>query len=128
MKNASERLLVLAKRHAEISYEIKDCQSQREVNLQHCHKSEDEDFELGREGDENCLSLAYRWVKEDRESVGGYCDGFAYPTEFSGFEEVISMYGCLNCLGAYEKKKKIGKLKQERGRIHSAITKIGQSL
>lgn len=128
MKSKADKLLKLAKRHAEISDEIKACQSQREVNLQHCHKSEDEDFELDREGNENCLSLAFRWVKEDRENVDGYCDGFAYPTEFSGFEEVIFNYGCLNCQLAYEQKKKIGKLKQERGRIHSAITKIGQTL
>ena len=34
----------LAKRIGEIGDEIKTLQSQREINLEHCHGSEDEDF------------------------------------------------------------------------------------
>ena len=122
MKDVDKKLRELAVRHAEISQEIKGCQSERETNLLHCHTSPDEDFEKEKAYAENCLNVAYRWVKEDRED----CDG--YPNQFSGFEEVISNYGCANCQEAYELKVKIGKLKQERGRIHSAITKIGKAL
>lgn len=122
MKDVNKKLRELAVRHAEISQEIKGCQSQRETNLLHCHPSPDEDFEKDKVGAENCLNLAYRWVKEDLE----YSDG--YPNVFSSFEEVISNYGCANCNKAYELKVKIGKLKQERGRIHSAITNIGKTL
>lgn len=122
MKDVDKKLRDLAIRHAEISQEIKDCQSERETNLLHCHTSPDKDFEKEKVGAENCLNVAYRWVKEDRED----CDG--YPNQFSGFEEVISNYGCANCQKAYELKVKIGKLKQERGRIHSAITQIGKTL
>ena len=128
MKDIDKKLRELAVRHAEISQEIKDCQSERETNLLHCHTSPDEDFEKEKVGAENCLNVAYRWVKEDLENSGGCNNGNAYPTEFSGFDEVISNYGCTNCQKAYELKVKIGKLKQERGRIHSAITKIGHKL
>lgn len=128
MEKKAEKLLSLAKRHAEISQEIKECLSQRETNLLNCHKSPDDDFQNDKIGNESCLCVAYRWVKEDRESVDGYNDGYAHPTEFSGFEEVILNYGCANCQGAYKLKRRIGELKRNRGRIHSAITKIGQSL
>lgn len=128
MSNTDQKLRELAKRHAEISQEIKDCKSQRETDLLHCHPSPDEDFEKDKVGAENCLNVAYRWVKEDRENVDGYNDGYAHPTEFSGFDEVILNYGCANCQEAYKLKVKIGKLKQERGRIHSAITQIGKTL
>ncbi len=128
MINTDQKLRELAKRHAEISHEIKDCKSQRETDLLHCHPSPDEDFEKDKVGAENCLNVAYRWVKEDRENVDGYNDGYAHPTEFSGFDEVILNYGCANCQEAYKLKVKIGKLKQERGRIHSAITQIGKTL
>lgn len=128
MKDVDKKLRDLAIRHAEISQEIKGCQSDRETNLLHCHPSPDEDFEKDKVGADNCLNVAYRWVKEDRENVDGYNDGYAYPTEFSGFDEVILNYGCANCQEAYKLKVKIGKLKQERGRIHSAITNIGKTL
>lgn len=127
MKDVDKKLRELAVRHAEISQEIKSCQSERETNLLHCHTSPDEDFEKEKVGAENCLNVAYRWVKEDLENSGGYY-GSAYPTEFSGFDEVIENYGCDNCQKAYELKVRIGKLKQERGRIHSAITNIGKTL
>ena len=122
------KLTQLAIRHAEISADIKTSQSQREVNLECCHKTEDIDFENDREFGENCLSVSFKWVKEDRENCSGYDDGFAYPTDFTGFDEVIHTYGCLNCRAAYDLKVKIGKLKQERGRIHSSLTIIGKTL
>jgi hypothetical protein len=124
------KLEVIAKRFAEISEEIKTLKSRREENLGHCHKSEDEDFEsdklaidrsCGLELKESCLHVAYRWYKEDIEESG-------YSGDYANFNEVIHAHGCKNCIGAYEAKKEIGKLKQERGRLMGQVTKIGQRL
>ena len=118
------KLEKLAIRIGEISNEIKEHKSQREINLEKCAGSEDEDFEFYRGVMdthsglmENCLYTAYSWVKECREL-----------NEYNTFDEAISMYGCANCIGAYNAKTKIGLLKQERGRIVGNISKIGKSL
>jgi len=117
------KLEKLAIRIGEISDEIKDLKGQREINLEKCHGSEDEDFERSLcteskfEPFENCLINAYEWVKTDRE------DGLD-----SRFHDVIIDYGCENCKGAYRAKEKIGLLKQERGRLVGNISRIGKSL
>ena len=118
------KLEKLAVRIGEISEEIRELKSQREINLEHCHESPDEDFEADKEVInhaprivENCLFTAYRWV-EDIRKAGDY----------ESFNEAIRMYGCKNCVGAHDAKQKIGLLKQERGRIVGNISKIGKSL
>lgn len=120
--NALEKL---AKRIGEIGDEISQLNSQREINLKKCHGSEDEEFQAywDQEFDAgnldlvNCLMTSYEHVKEAR-SHGDY----------ESFDEIIRMYGCKNCIGAYENKQNIGKLKQERGRLVGNISKIGKSL
>lgn len=117
------KLEKLAIRIGEISDEIKALKDQRETNLEKCHGSEDEDFERSLcteskfEPSENCLTNAYEWVKVDRD------EGV-----MTTFQEIIMMYGCKNCIGAYKAKQKIGLLKQERGRIVGNISTIGKSL
>lgn len=125
MIDKTEKLLKLARRHAEISCEIKNCQSQMEVNLQHCNKTKDEYFEFFRKDFDNCLNVSFNLVKHDREENYDCYNGTAH---LESFKDVLFKHGCINCKGAHSEKKKIGKLKQERGRIHSAITKIGQTL
>ena len=116
------KLEKLAIRIGEISDEIKSLKDQREINLEHCHGSEDDDFNRPSTNSdnvpfENCLFNAYEWVQTDRQ------DGM-----FSSFSDVIIDYGCKNCIGAYEAKQKIGLLKQERGRLVGNISTIGKSL
>jgi len=117
------KLEKLAIRIGEISDEIEEQKQQRFINLAKCHGSEDEDFQPPLKGEfdinfDNCLTNAYQWVKSDREEFNtNAC-----------FHEVINMYGCANCIGAYNAKTKIGSLKQERGRILGNISKIGKSL
>lgn len=117
------KLEKLAIRIGEISDEIKAAKDQREINLEKCHGSEDEDFEritcteTKYEPFENCLINAYEWVKADRE------EGLS-----TMFHDVIIDYGCANCKGAYREKEKIGLLKQERGRLVGNISTIGKSL
>lgn len=118
------KLEKLAIRIGEISDEIRDHKNQREINLENCAGSGDEDFESDRgfideaSGQkESCLFTAYTWVKECR-SMG----------EPATFDETIRSYGCLNCIGAHNAKMEIGLLKQERGRIVGNISKIGKSL
>jgi uncharacterized small protein (DUF1192 family) len=114
----------IAKRISEISDEISQLKSQRETNLEKCHGSEDDDFqedwmkriESGEFQLTNCLKACYLEVK-----VSGGVNGF-------DFDEAIHMYGCKNCIGAYEAKSKIGLLKQERGRLVGNITKIGRKI
>lgn len=121
----------LAKRIGEIGDEIKELKSQREINLQHCNASDDTDFGSQRElidpywGDrENCLHVAYRWAREELEQCQS--DGEPYNTE--SFYHILLDEGCKNCIASYETKRKIGLLKQERGRLVGNISKIGKSL
>lgn len=109
------KLEKLAVRIGEISEEIKELKSQREINLEQCHGSEDEEFITG--GNLNCLYSAYDWVKTGRGDQ-----------ITSSFDEILHIYGCLNCIGAHKAKRGIGLLKQERGRIVGNISKIGKSL
>ena len=112
------KLEKLAVRIGEISEEIKELKSNREINLDKCHGSIDEEFKSDPLDEfSNCLHNAYQWVKSDREE---YIN--------SSFDEVISMYGCVNCIGAHKAKRKIGLLRQERGRIVGNISTIGKSL
>lgn len=111
-----------AKRIGEISEEIKEAISQREINLTKCRGSEDEIFQAAdkeseRYNSENCLTRAYTYTKECLEAGDNH-----------SFEDILYNYGCLNCNGAYRAKQKIGQLKQERGRIVGNISKIGKSL
>lgn len=120
-----DKLTKLAIRHAEISAEIKLCKQVRNINLDKCHGSDDKEFQGywdqefndGNHDLVNCLMASYDYVKESRSH-----------NALDSFDEIIKMYGCKNCVGAYDEKRKIGILKQERGRIHSAITNIGKSL
>ncbi len=121
----------IAKRIGEIGDEIAQRKSQRETNLAHCGASDDTDFGSQREIidhrwniKENCLNVAYKWAKEEREQCESDCE--PYNTE--SFYEILRSEGCLNCIGAYEEKRKIGSLKQERGRLVGNISKIGKSL
>lgn len=121
----------LAKRIGEIGDEIKELKSEREVNLQHCHASDDDDFGSQREIidpewklRENCLQVAYKWSKE--EMIQCYEDREPYNTDT--FYHTLIDNGCENCKAAYEAKRKIGKLKQERGRLVGNISKIGKTL
>lgn len=121
----------LAKRIGEIGDEIKELKSQREFNLQHCHASDDDHFGSQREAidlewnvRENCLNVAYKWAKEELERCREECE--PYNTEY--FYHTLIDNGCRNCKAAYEAKKAIGKLKQERGRLVGNISKIGKSL
>jgi len=116
------KLEKLAKRIGEIGDEIATLKSQRLTNLEHCHGSEDEDFNAPSTNDdnvpfENCLYNAYEWVKEERDEYN-----------HANFDDVIFDYGCANCKGAHKAKREIGLLKQERGRIVGNISKIGKSL
>jgi hypothetical protein len=118
------KLKKLAIRIGEISDEITDLKSKREINLEKCAGSEDEEFAIkdpaaynGSEPFNNCLFNAYEWVKADRE------EGLT-----SSFHDVIINYGCKNCVGAYKAKRKIGLLRQERGRLVGNISTIGKSL
>ena len=112
------KLEKLAIRIGQISDEIRVHKSQREINLDKCSGSIDEEFESGPLSEfSNCLYNAYEWVKSNREDNIN-----------SSFDEIINMYGCANCIGAHKAKRKIGLLKQERGRIVGNISKIGKSL
>lgn len=108
----------LAIRIGEIGDEITEHKSQREINLDKCSGSIDEEFASSPLSEfDNCLHNAYQWVKSNREDNIN-----------SSFDEVINMYGCANCIGAHKAKRKIGLLKQERGRIVGNISKIGKSI
>lgn len=121
----------LAKRIGEIGDEISELKCQREVNLRYCHASDDTDFGSQREviGQdwnlrENCLQVAYKWSKE--ELLRCYDEREQYNTDT--FYYTLIENGCANCIESYEIKKKIGLLKQERGRLVGNISKIGKTL
>ncbi|AUR95833.1 coil containing protein [Vibrio phage 1.216.O._10N.222.55.C12] len=121
----------LAKRIGEIGDEIEACKAQRDINLQHCHGSEDEMFDdaINKEYYDKCLNVAYQWSKCEREESAEDSDcGYAAWGSYSEFYDILKNYGCKNCIGAYEEKRKIGLLKQERGRLVGNISKIGKSL
>ena len=118
------KLEKLAVRISEISDEILEAKNRREINLNICHGSIDEDFESSREPidhstgqKENCLYTAYQYVSNDRE------EGL-----HTSFIDTLDMYGCVNCKGAHKAKRDISRLKQERGRVVGNISKIGKSL
>lgn len=108
------KLEKLAIRIGKISEEIKKLKSQREVNLEHCHGFDSTITDI----ENNCLYRAYEMVKEQRKDAYNYAN----------FDDVIENYGCTNCAGAHKAKRKIGTLKQERGRIVGNISTIGKSL
>lgn len=125
------KLEKLAKRISEIGDEIKELKYQREANLQHCHASDNTEFGSQRglidhhwDDRENCLHVAYRWAKEELEQCQS--DGEPYNTE--SFYHILLDEGCKNCIASYEIKRKIGLLKQERGRLVGNISRIGKSL
>lgn len=125
------KLESLAKRIGEIGNEIKELKLQRESNLQHCHASNDTNFGKQRRAidphwseRESCLHVAYRWAKEEIEQCRS--DGEPYNTEM--FYHTLLDEGCKNCIASYEIKRKIGLLKQERGRLIGNISKIGKTL
>jgi len=126
-----EKLIKLAKRISEIGCEIKRLKSQREINLEICHGSEDKDFNaaINKELYDNCLIVSYQWSKHDREESASESEyGYANMGSFNEFSFILKNYGCRNCIAAYKAKQDIGKLKQERGRIVGNISKIGSYL
>ena len=121
MKSAPERLLVLAKSHAELSSQIKESLERARVEISYC-KGFSDDFEFDVIDPDlanafNCLSYAYIAKKQ--------LDSFDDHYEF---DEVLSMFGCRHCNSARNLKKHASKLSRERGHIRCAITKIGQAL
>lgn len=131
MERKLEKLANIAKRISEIGDEIRELKHQREVNLMHCHASDDTDFGSQRgiidpnlPYRENCLNVAYRWAKEEFEQCMSY--GEIYNTE--SFYHILLDEGCINCKSAYKAKKSIGKLKKERGRLIGNISRIGKAI
>lgn len=133
----SSKLEKLAIRHAEISVEIKTSKVQIATELSYCKggefvKPESEscvDFsfletskniaDIGPAA--NCLNYSYESFAEFNK------DGDIYDNHYS-YDEILANYGCRHCNSARRLKKHIGKLKSEKGRIHSALTHIGKSL
>lgn len=112
------KLEKLAVRIGEISNDISEQESRRAIKLSICHCTNHEDFVLpGTLPTDSCLLIAYEYVKESRALQ-----------EAVSFGEILEMYGCKNCIGAYDAKKRIGLLKQERGRLVGNISTIGKSL
>ena len=142
MSDIYERLAKLAKRHAEISTEIKSTKDHRAKEMSSCNGGEylkpasesGEDFSFmfidrpDSFGDPKlglfpwekptCAEMTYHaMVNFNKRFDDGY-----------GYDELLQMYGCEHCQKARQLKRDLCKLKQDRGRIHSAITKIGRKL
>ncbi|WP_158144910.1 hypothetical protein [Vibrio metschnikovii] len=142
MKDVDKKLRELAVRHAEISSEIKITQDHRAKEISSCtggeylkptsESGEDFSFMFVDRSDSftdaklgifpwekpNCIEMTYHaMVNFNKRCDDGY-----------GYDELLQMYGCEHCQKARQLKKDVGKLKQERGRIHSAITNIGKTL
>lgn len=113
MSNTDQKLRKLAKRHAELSSDIKTNKEQRILELSYCKGAMNECGEYY----ETCYQMVYSMTGESMEHAEGI-----------SFDEMLSNYGCRHCNSARILKQHIGKLKQERGRIHSAITQIGKTL
>lgn len=131
MTKELSKLEVIAKRIGEIGDEIKQRKGQRETNLQYCHGSDDKDFNdaINKEHYDNCMNVAYRWSKDEREESASDNEcNYAPWGSYSEFSDLLKNYGCINCIGAYEEKRKIGSLKQERGRLVGNISRIGKRL
>ena len=120
----------LAIRHAELSSEVTAKKAQIISELAHCNggeyvKPESEsyvDFSFlllsNYLEQPNCLQMTYEAFAEFNNS----------QYEHYGYDELLFNYGCEHCQSARSLKKQIGKIRQERGRIHSALTNIGKSL
>lgn len=114
-----ERLGELAKRHAEISQEIKTNSERASTELGYCKGGEFDIEDMSPYS--TCLNHAYYMVErlnrglEDDESPETY-------------DHVLLNHGCRHCIAARKLKKHVSVLRSERGRIHSAITKIGHKL
>ncbi|MCX9579807.1 hypothetical protein [Vibrio cholerae] len=113
MSNTDKKLRELAKRHAELSSDIKTSSEQRNLELSYCKGAKDEDGKYY----ESCYEMVYSMTGESMEHREGI-----------SFDEMLFNYGCRHCNSARTLKHHIGKLKQERGRIHSVITQIGKTL
>jgi len=142
MSNTDQKLRELAKRHAEISSELKITQDQRAKEMSYCtggeylkptsESGEDFSFMFVDQSDSFAEEKQgiFPWEKPNCHEMTFYAmnnfnkrcdDGYEY-------DELLEMYGCRHCQSARKLKRHIGKLKQERGRIHSAITQIGKTL
>ena len=121
------KLEALAIRHAEISADIKTNKDQMGKELGYCDGGEfegpnsNEDFSylqnLANPGD-TCLNHSFH----------AFADMNANNYDHYSYDEILSNFGCRHCNSARNLKKHIGKLKSEKGRIHSAMTNIGKSL
>ena len=113
MSDVGERLKDLARRHAELSSDIKINSERRIIELGYCKGAQDGDGKYY----ESCYEMVYSMTGESMEHREGI-----------SFDEMLFNYGCRHCCAARDLKKHIGRLKQERGRIHSALTNIGKTL
>ncbi|EOH0514095.1 hypothetical protein ACNPDE_002096 [Vibrio fluvialis] len=132
MSNTDQKLRELAKRHAELSSDITSTSKQIKDEIELCDGGEyikpesESGTDFGFLFDETsalppyatCLNYTYETFKDFNSNS---YDGYEY-------DELLQMYGCEHCQKARQLKKSVGKLKQERGRIHSAITQIGKML
>ncbi|GHX29974.1 TPA: hypothetical protein AB5C23_001257 [Vibrio cholerae] len=132
MSNTDQKLRELAKRHAEISSTITNTSKEIKDEIELCNggeyiKPENEsgaDFEFLFNGSAglspypNCLNYTYETFKVFNNTQYDHYE----------YDELLFTYGCEHCQKARQLKKNVGKLKQERGRIHSAITQIGKTL
>ncbi len=121
--NKLNKLIQLSIRHAEISLEIKINKDSMNKELSLCTGIYDEN-KMESEYD-TCLTAAYSYVKESRDSIRS---GEAYLSGSCDFNEELALFGCRHCNATRKLKQHIGVLNQERGRIHSAITNIGKSI
>jgi len=115
-----EKIYEIAKKHAVNSQLIKKLKEDRKKNLQQCENIGKNSLEwIGKKEDENCLVAIHEHIKSSAPyEIGDYPD----------YDDLLYNFGCQKCNTARQQKKKIGKLKREQGRLHSAMTNIGKSL
>ncbi|EKO3929590.1 hypothetical protein GAW91_000173 [Vibrio fluvialis] len=119
MSKTDQKLRELAKRHAEISSDIKAGKDRVAIELSNCNGGDFEVEDIHVYG--TCLNHAYNMtarLNQDSDFYGGHED----------YDDILLDYGCRHCIQARKLKKNISKLRSERGRIHSAITQIGKTL
>jgi hypothetical protein len=121
------KLEKLAIRHAEIAAEIKTNKDQVALEISYCTGGE-------YDNPDSCDDFSYLERLANQfdtclnHSYHAFADMNANNDDHYSYDEILSNYGCRHCNSARNLKKHIGKLKQEKGRIHSAMTNIGKSL
>jgi hypothetical protein len=124
----------LAIRHAELSAEIKTNKDQMAIELGYCNGGEFVKSEIDSGQDFSFLTIS---PTISGMGLGTTCLNYSYEAfadmnanndDHYSYDEVLSNFGCRHCNSARNLKKHIGKLKSEKGRIHSAFTNIGKSI